>query len=458
MMILRSPVFVLALVQFVVSTGGAVRSGNAAQGADGGLSVGAAAVTIAADDSMVIGGGIHPGYVSGQEGELRATAVVLRVAGAAPMAIVACDVLMLNRDMLDPVAEVIERDLGIPAERVLINCTHTHHAPSTCTVHGYERDMEFCRRVQRAIVESVAAAKARLFDAGGDRLYFRLGEESSVGQNSRLLLSDNTILWIGSDEDAIRPTGPFDPELPVLAFRGPGDQLRALIFNHSTHTIGTRKPSVRSPAFYGLAAQELEEELNTTVCFLQGASGSTHRLSPSTDEAVIRIKNAVRAALDQAESRPVTRLMAVKRAFTFRVRHFDEAKEDEAVAAYCRARAAGGADGIIEVFRTQRAVLSPQQGQQRTTWVQVMLIGDIALVGVPAEFFTVLGQDIKRRSPFRYTFVAELANDWIGYLPDRRAHELGGYQTWTGLHSYAEPGTGEAMVDRVVEWLNELAK
>lgn len=84
------------------------------------------------------------------------------------------------------------------------------------------------------------------------------------------------------------------------------------------------------------------------------------------------------------------------------------------------------------------------------------MIGDVALVGVPAEFFTVLGQDIKRRSPYRYTYVAELANDWIGYLPDRKAFELGGYQTWTGLHSLAEPGTGERMVDAAVELLEEL--
>lgn len=87
-----------------------------------------------------------------------------------------------------------------------------------------------------------------------------------------------------------------------------------------------------------------------------------------------------------------------------------------------------------------------------------MRIGDVALVGVPAEFFTKLGQDIKRRSPFRHTYVAELANDWIGYLPDRKAFDLGGYQTWTGLHSFAEPGTGEAKVAEAVRMLNELAK
>jgi neutral ceramidase len=116
------------------------------------------------------------------------------------------------------------------------------------------------------------------------------------------------------------------------------------------------------------------------------------------------------------------------------------------------------ADDTIEVFRKQRKLLAPKQGEERTTWIQVLVIGDVAIVGVPAEFFTVLGQDIKRRSPFRYTYVAELANDWIGYLPDKKGFELGGYQTWMGLHSFAALGTGERVVDATVELLEELAK
>ena len=103
-----------------------------------------------------------------------------------------------------------------------------------------------------------------------------------------------------------------------------------------------------------------------------------------------------------------------------------------------------------------RAKLKSQQGQKRETWLQVIGIGDVAIVGVPAEYFTVFGVDIKRRSPFKHTVVVELANDWIGYLPNLEAHELGGYQTWMGLHSYAEEGTGERVADTVVALLKEL--
>jgi hypothetical protein len=426
----------------------------AARSADA-LRVGAAAVGLEADDSMVIGGGILPGKARGQEGQLRATAVVIEKPGAGKVALVACDVLMMARDLLDPAIEETAKVLGVPPSHVLVNCTHTHHAPSTCTIHGYARDELFCRRVQQGIVKAATEANARL-KGGEATLHFQLGEESSVGQNSRLLLKDGTIFWIGPRDDAIRPTGPFDPELPVLSFRGPDGKPRATLFNHSTHTIGVRKPG-RSPSFYGLAAQELESDLGGTFLFLEGASGSTHNLSVPADEATRRIKQAVADAFGKATPRPVHRIAAVKKPFRFQVRSFDEAKEDAVVTAYCRKRAPKGADDIIRVFRDQRKVLAPQQGQERTTWVQAVLIGDVAIVGVPAEFFTVLGQDIKRRSPFRYTYVAELANDWIGYLPDRKGHELGGYQTWTGLHSYAEPGTGERVVDAAVALLTELA-
>ncbi|HEV3138427.1 MAG TPA: hypothetical protein VGZ26_11000, partial [Pirellulales bacterium] len=177
-----------------------------------------------------------------------------------------------------------------------------------------------------------------------------------------------------------------------------------------------------------------------------------------TDEAVRRMKKAITEALSTAEPHAVTKLVSVKRPFEFKVRTFDESVEDEKVSKYTRKRMAAGADSIIEVFRNMRQKLKPEQGKTRETMLQAVLIGDVAIVGAPAEYFTIFGVDIKNRSPLKYTYVAELANDWIGYLPNLEAHELGGYQTWMGLHSYAEPGTGERMADTLVAMLKELAQ
>src|SRR5262245_12550996 len=91
--------------------------------------VGAAAVELEANDDMVIGGSILPYKVKGQEAPLRAVAMVIEKPGSGKLAIVACDVLMLNRDLLDPAVEEVAKALGVPTAHVLVNCTHTHHAP-----------------------------------------------------------------------------------------------------------------------------------------------------------------------------------------------------------------------------------------------------------------------------------------------------------------------------------------
>ena len=421
----------------------------------GELKAGAAAVEFVADDSMVIGGGIGPGKAKGQEGKLRACALVVEDPHGGRVALVACDVLMINRDILDPAARRIEKETGIPFDHILINATHTHHAPTTVTVHGYEREEAFTRQVGEKIVEAaIAADKART------PVTFRFwrGEESSVGRNSRLLLRDGTIYWVGSYEDAVRPTGPFDPDLPVLSFQKPDGKLEAVLFNHSTHTIGVVKPGTRSPSFYGLAAQELEAEKGGLFLYFSGASGSTHNLGLPAAEAELRIKNAVVDAMDSAHPRAVDHVRGLRSELTVKVRTFDESKDDAAVISYCVKRLGSekAAMPTIEVFRKMRKVLAPQQGQERKTWVQAIVIGDVALVGVPGEFFTYLGEQIKRRSPYRDTFVFQLANDYVGYIPDRRAFDRGGYQVWTGLHSFLARGSGELIVDEAVGLLERL--
>jgi neutral ceramidase len=419
------------------------------------LKVGAAAEDLQADDAMVIGGGIGPGKAKGQEGALRASVVVIQDLAGRRIALVACDVLMIDRDVLDRAAKRVEQATSILFDHILINATHTHHAPTTVTVHGYRREEAFTRQVEDKIVEAAIKANRRLNPA---TFCFRLGEESSVGKNSRLLLGDGTIYWTGTREDALRPTGPFDPELPVLAFRRNDGSREAVLFNHSTHTIGTHTPGVRSPSFYGLAAQALEKEKGGTFLFFEGASGSTHNLDVLTTEATRRIQQAVESALEAAQPRSVARVAGLRKEITLKVRQFNEPSEERAVTAYCTKRIKDpvSAKSTIETFRAMRKLLASKQGQERKTWVQVILIGDVAIVGVPGEFFTVLGQEIKRRSPFRYTYVFELANDYVGYIPDERGFDRGGYQVWTGLHSFVERGTGEKIVSAAVDLLDRV--
>jgi hypothetical protein len=210
---------------------------------------------------------------------------------------------------------------------------------------------------------------------------------------------------------------------------------------------------------YGLAAQELEVELGGVVSYISGAAGSSHNCYPGIEinEAIQRIKAAVKEALARSEFRTVRHVAAIKRELTFRVRQFDDKAENDAITAHCeRWLAAQDAPHVVESYRKARQKFTHLRGTEQTTWIQSLRIGDICFVGVPGEYFTVLGEDIKRRSPFRHTYIAGLANDAIGYLPDAKGFDLGGYQIWTGFQSYAARETGEDIADAVVELLEEM--
>lgn len=432
-----------------------------------GIKIGSATTEILSDSSMAIAGGMYPRYFSEQEGKIRVSAIVIE--RNIKLCIISCDVCMVQRDILDEICRNIETDFGIPFENILIAATHTHHAPATATILGCSKNELFCRRMKDSTLSAVHAAISKLKKSNELEIYFWLGEESTVGQNSRLLMKDGTIYWVGSKEDALRPTGPFDPELPVMVFKQADGDIKALIFNHSTHNIGARQSNKRSPGFYGLAAQELEKELGGTVIFLPGAAGSTHNLTLSTDEMVLRIKSAIKKALSFSQYRAVSFMKSVKREIEYHIRKFDEEKEDKAISYYCNKRLsssesnievfkefARSPESVVKTFKEMRHKLLEYQDKVCKTWLQVIVLGDIALVGIPGEFFTELGIQIKRQSPFRYTYIIELANDYIGYIPDKQAFDLGGYQVWTGFHSLVAKGTGEAMVKKTVQLLSEL--
>ena len=77
----------------------------------------------------------------------------------------------------------------------------------------------------------------------------------------------------------------------------------------------------------------------------------------------------------------------------------------------------------------------------------------ILFSAIPFETFAETGMEIKEKSPFKSTFVIELANGYNGYLPTPEQHELGGYETWLSTNKVEK----EASVKIVAKLLNQLS-
>jgi hypothetical protein len=382
---------------------------------------------------------------------LRAQAIIIDD-GKNKVCMASCDVALLRRDILDEVAYEADSIYGIPFNNIMLGATHNHSA-------SYINN----NTIKKAILEAIGLANKKLKNAGEMDCYFSLGD-ATIGQNSRVILDDSTILWVPTiyKFGYNRPTGPYDPQLPVLAFKDKQGNLEAIVFNHSTHNIDSPTDRVLSPGFYGTASQKIEKELGCTVIFLPGAFGSTHVFDDCPNsERVFRVEQGIKKAFAKTEKRDIHRLISVKKEFEFKIRTFNEAEQQKAVSDYCRKwfRVStfwhAEPEPVIQSFKNGRDEIAPFQGKTRRTWIQVILVGDIAFVGVPGELFAELGNEIKRLSPFRYTYVVAIANDYIGYIPDYDAFDFGGHQTWANS-SISERGTGEAIVNHTVEILNSL--
>jgi hypothetical protein len=78
--------------------------------------------------------------------------------------------------------------------------------------------------------------------------------------------------------------------------------------------------------------------------------------------------------------------------------------------------------------------------------LQGVRIGDAVFVAIPAEVFVEIGLKVKHDAPHR-VFIVGIANGYIGYLPTREAHNVGGYEV---VSSKCRPEAAEVLVENVV--------
>ncbi len=81
--------------------------------------------------------------------------------------------------------------------------------------------------------------------------------------------------------------------------------------------------------------------------------------------------------------------------------------------------------------------LANMKGSAHPAEIIAMRLGPIAIVGLPAEVFVEVGQDIKTHSLFEPTLTIGLTGGSMKYLPHPRGYDEGGYEATYGSAHYS---------------------
>ena len=399
----------------------------------GTMRVGAAETVITPPIGTALAGYFTPRISEGVIYDLKAKAVIVGE-GEESVGIIACDLICLPKEIVAAARQALTAATGIPGERVLICATHTHTGPETRGSRGLiPPNEEYLAELPQLIAEAGILASQNQRDGT-----LRIGRDHEEGLafNRRFRLRDGTEQFgPGSPESTAGVAGPTDPELGVLAFAEEGKDPFCVIVNYSLHIdvtsgnlISADYPAVLTETVRGVYGPE------TIVVFVNGACGNINHV-PYLMERPWPLKgNAKSTQIGRALGGKA--LCIAEKALPSMDQTADVVQEILAVPFFPwddvleRRLADAKSKAEPNFFEDTLIKWAEDWDPQGTAPVetQVVRLGDAVFCSAPGELFVEWGLEMKKWSPFPYTFIAELANDSVGYIPTFEAFRRGGYE------------------------------
>lgn len=430
--------------------------------------VGAAVADMTPPAGVPMGGyGARQGVARGTHDPLLVRAFVIGDARSI-LALAVCDLVGVSRDLVETARERIATDLRIPTHNVMISATHTHSGPASLRTGD---DPDYVKVAARTVAGAVRTAVDVMRPAA-----LALGDihVESVSQNRR------------------DPEGPIETKGTVLLASDDRGTI-ATVVNYACHaTVLEYDNLLFSADFPGATNRLVERELGGVSLYLQGACGDINPVWLRHDfDEVDRIGGIVGAAAVKRAHE----LRAVGR--TQRVVNLSWGQDVEVATSGTPIEDVylHGASEIVEVQwrefgrpddaarqvtelekeladnphdrrriypKLHRARMehvfsqaAPPAGKRHKAEVQVLRLSrDVALVGLPGEFFTAVARDVRDRSPFQHTLVSGYANNYLGYFPTAEEFANDGYEV--GCARF-EPDAAATIADAGVKLLGTLA-
>jgi hypothetical protein len=422
------------------------------------LRAGFVTVDITPPLGVYLAGHFNARPANGIHDPLTAQVVVLEL-GEQRLALVGCDLVGVPAELTDPVRTRVRETVGIPPEHVMVWATHTHAGPILHS-HGSEtRDEEYFRMLAEKLAGGVIAANGNLREV---TLRIAWGEERRVGHNRRYRLKDGSVRTnpgVGNPEIS-RVDGPMDPAVGAL-YISDADGLQAVLVNYACHLDVLGNGNFLFSADYPYYLRQTLEAAygrKLVIPFANGACGNinhidvfANRRQGGYDHARIMgmmLAGEVLKIEGKALPLEAQELWGKSKVLEMPRRPYSDAELAELRAILANDKIA---DRAYPKIRARTHLAQHEAGRAvAPIEVQTLKVGDLALFGIPGEYFVEYGIELRERSSAAHSFVVELANDSIGYIPTPEAFDEGGYE---GTSARFARDTGPIMADTVLELL-----
>jgi len=422
---------------------------------------GAAEAEFTPAPGLTLLGQMHARIATHKRDPLTANAIACRH-GRETVVLVSVDICMLNDPFVRQVQQEFAKRTGLPAARLLVHATHTHLAPTVFELLTAQADAGFVAGVRRAIL---AAATRALRNLAPTELFGGTGQLEHMGWNRRAMFRDGSSRMYSNSTmpGFIGLEGPRDPALSVLSVPG-----KAVIVNFTTHPNCIEGESYYSADLPGEVRRQIKALLGpeVVVVYLTGASANVAPSildplavdQPWRGETGLRRSGlymageAAKVIAGASKPMPAPKLRVAHAKLQIPVRPWPKpgAVTDPFPWVSKRPWHAG-------YYQTAHADWPARLGERNpvSVHVNVIRIGDAVICTNPAELFVEFGLEIRRHSPARVTFVAELTDGYCGYVPTLKAFSRGGYETWPAPTSQLATCAGKQIVTATRRLLTE---
>ena len=461
------------------------------------LRVGAAMVDVTPEPGTHLGGAwgvLRPGKVVWER--LYARAMVMEFEGRR-FCIASPDLEIVTREYSDRIRRETADQCELEYDAIAVAFPQIHSVPPVGNFilgdeigeipaeHEYLRgsQSDYCDIAVKGIVESIIQANEQLAPV---EMVWGRAVRDDLAFNRRGVTRDNSIVmpWFFSGQDMpLGPSnicymeGPADPEIGFAGFRNASGEFVSAFLHFTCHPVNvfaTEKHAISSD-WPGAWCQGVQEAFGAQCIplTLNGCCGNINPWPPFVPDfkpdhrhmGRELSKTTVRIAAQAAVGQTVP--------FDYRVKHLamplkKASEEDRCSAEEMLARNPSpvwqedNPEHVTDDWIDAAMLLSVEMERENCPdydcEIQVVRVGDLAIVNLPGEPFVEAQLEIKIKSPAAITMFTHCANDFAGYIAPIASYARGGHEIRKKPAKWAkvESGALEAITKSVIEMLEEL--